>query len=190
MGGTATRYYSPRQRRDSYGIAYKVHRNVPPPTHSRVWLLCHRLLLPLHSLSGIRARVRLFSTFNLDDPSNSPLIGEMLTALPSPVRRGVGVRSFSTNNEQRFQHRRGKIFVTPWQPYMYSDARNTFSKEQGLGFASQRKKIAKSDSHVLSCLDTRKNQRRSRHKSPKINGIYTHVSQKSLQKIISPFDHL
>ncbi|GEM_PF-2187636 len=124
------------------------------------------------------------------DPSKSPLRGETLTALPSPVRRGVGVRSFSTNNEQRFQPRRGKIFVTPWQPYMYSDARNTFSKEQGLGFASQRKKIAKSDSHVLSCLDTRKNQRRSRHKSPKINGIYTHVSQKSLQKIISPFDHL
>jgi len=49
---------------------------------------------------------------------------------------------------------------------MYSDARNTYSKEQHWNVASQRKGFAKSDSHVLSCLDTRKNQRRTRLKSP------------------------
>jgi len=41
VGGTATRYYSPRLWRDSYGITYLAHRHVPPPTHCRVRLLCH-----------------------------------------------------------------------------------------------------------------------------------------------------
>jgi len=31
----------------------------------------------------------LFSTFNLDDPSKSPLKGETLTVITSPVRRGA-----------------------------------------------------------------------------------------------------
>ena len=61
-GGTATRYYSPRLRRDSCGIAYKTHRNVPPPTHCRVRLLCLCLLLQLHSLSGKRTGVRSYPT--------------------------------------------------------------------------------------------------------------------------------
>ena len=76
--GTAARYYSPRLRHGSCGIAYKVHRHVPPPTHCRVRLLCHCLHLPLHSLSGKRAGLRSFSIFNLDDPSQSSLRGETL----------------------------------------------------------------------------------------------------------------
>ncbi|MEJ5316704.1 MAG: hypothetical protein WHS63_06830 [Tenuifilum sp.] len=49
---------------------------------------------------------------------------------------------------------------------IFGDARNAKSKEQGGSVASQRKGMAKSDLYVLSCLDTRKNQRKSRLKSP------------------------
>ena len=49
---------------------------------------------------------------------------------------------------------------------LFCDARNNFSKEQFRCVASQQKSMAKSRLHVLSCLDTRKNQRRSRLKSP------------------------
>ncbi|MBC7125375.1 MAG: hypothetical protein H5T24_07060 [Bacteroidales bacterium] len=42
----------------------KTHRHIPPPTHFRVRLLCLCLLLPLHSLSGIRAGVMSYPTNN------------------------------------------------------------------------------------------------------------------------------
>ncbi|MEJ5316233.1 MAG: hypothetical protein WHS63_04430 [Tenuifilum sp.] len=50
----------------------KTHRHVPPPTHCRVRLSCHCLLLPLHSPSGKRAGERSYTIFNLDDPLNLP----------------------------------------------------------------------------------------------------------------------
>ncbi|MBC7125933.1 MAG: hypothetical protein H5T24_09910 [Bacteroidales bacterium] len=69
--------------RHAYGVTHvvsltKTHHHVPPPTHCRVWLLCLYLLLQLHSHLKGNGWVRLFSTFNLDDPSKSPLRGETL----------------------------------------------------------------------------------------------------------------
>ena len=49
---------------------------------------------------------------------------------------------------------------------LFGDARYAFAKEQHRIVASQREVMAKSYLHVLSCLDTRKNQRKSRLKSP------------------------
>ncbi len=119
-GGTATRYYSPRLWRGSFGIAYLAHRHVPPPTHCRVRLLCLCLLLPLHSPSGKRAGVRLYPTSNeqratyTNDFICHPEHSEGSQIDPMRCFACAQHDNSFTNNQQRFQPRRGVIFVTPW----------------------------------------------------------------------------
>jgi len=71
-----------------------------------------------------------------------------------------------TNNEHSYQPRRGVIFVILRLILQVMRCTLWYSKDQEWSVASQQKDIAKSGFHVLSCLDTRKNQRKSRLKSP------------------------
>jgi len=141
--------------RHTCGVTHMVSLTIPiatfhPTTHYRVWLLCHYLLLPLHFLSGERARVRLFSTFNLDDPSKSPLKGETLTVSTSPVRRGAWGEVFihkqrTTIHEQRKTppaklNMTKEVVFTPIR-FFYQPSTNNC---QPLPFSDSKKTIPKS----------------------------------------------